>query len=224
MSLTLHFHPLSCFCQKALIAFYENGTPFTPKLVNFGDSAERADFLKLWPIGKFPLLEDAARNRLVPESSVIIEYLAQHYPGQETLVPADTEQALEIRRLDRVFDSYVTHPMQKIVLDRIRPVDGKDPLGVEEARDMLRRAYGVLEAELDGRFWAAGESFTMADCSAAPALFYAERCVSFQSGYPRLAAYFERLRARPSYARALAEAEPYFQFFPRNPGDAGLSR
>lgn len=224
MSLTLHFHPLSCFCQKVLVALDENATPFRPKLVDLGDPGERAEFLALWPIGKFPLLEDAARNRLVPESSVIIEYLAQRYPGQAPLLPADPEQALEVRRLDRLFDSYVTHPMQKIVLDRIRPADGKDPLGVEEAREMLKRAYGVLEAELDGRTWAAGESFSMADCSAAPALFYAERCVSFQSGYPRLAAYFERMRTRPSFARVLAEAEPYFQFFPRNPGDAELSR
>ena len=114
--------------------------------------------------------------------------------------------------------------MQKIVLDRIRPAESKDPLGVDEAKEMLKRAYGVLEAELGDRSWSAGERFTMADCSAAPALFYAERCVSFQSSYPRLAAYFERLRTRPSFARVLAEAEPFFQFFPRNPGDAELSR
>jgi len=222
MSLTLYFHPLSCYCQKVLVALYENGTPFTPKLVNLGDPGERADFLALWPIGKFPLLADGAR--LVPESSVIIEYLALHHGGPEVLLPENPVAALDVRRLDRFFDLYVTAPMQKIVLDRIRPADGKDPLGVEEARQMLKRAYGVLEAELDGRTWAAGESFTIADCSAAPALFYAERCVSFQGGYPRLAAYFERLRTRPSFARALAEAEPYFQFFPRNPGDAELFR
>jgi len=222
MSLTLYFHPLSCYCQKVLVALYENGTPFTPRLVNLGDPGERADFQKLWPIGKFPLLADGAR--LVPESSIIIEYLTQHHPGAQALLPADPAQALDIRRLDRFFDLYVTAPMQKIVLDRIRPAESKDPLGVDEAREMLKRAYGVLEAELDGRIWVTGESFTMADCSAAPALFYAERCVSFQSGYPHLAAYFERLRTRPSFARALAEAEPYFQFFPRGEGDAGLSR
>jgi len=222
MALTLYFHPLSCYCQKVLVALYENGTPFTPKLVDLGDPGERADFLKLWPIGKFPLLADGAR--LVPESSIIIEYLAQHHPGSQALLTTDPIEALDVRRFDRFFDLHVTTPMQKIVLDRIRPADGKDPVGVEEAREMLKRAYAVLEAELDGRAWAAGESFTMADCSAAPALFYAERCVSFQDGYPRLAAYFERLRTRPSFARALAEAEPFFQFFPRGEGDAGLSR
>ncbi len=222
MSLTLYFHPLSCYCQKVLVALYENGTPFTPRLVNLGDPGERAEFLALWPIGKFPLLEDGAK--LVPESSVIIEYLALHHAGPQAMLPENSVAALDVRRLDRFFDLYVTTPMQKIVLDRIRPANGKDPLGVDEAREMLKRAYGVLEAELDGRTWAAGESFSMADCSAAPALFYAERCLSFQSGYPRLAAYFERLRARPSFARTLAEAEPFFQFFPRNPGDAELSR
>lgn len=222
MSLTLYFHPLSCFCQKVLIALYESGTSFTPSFVDFGDTAERAEFLRLWPVGKFPLLRDG--DRLVPESSLIIEYLALHHHGSARLLPADPDQALEVRRLDRLFDGYVAQPMQKIVLDRIRPADRKDPHGVGEAREMLGRAYGVLEAELDGRSWAAGESFTMADCAAAPALFYAERCVSFQDSHPRLAAYFERLRARPSFARALAEAEPYFQFFPRGEGDAGLHR
>lgn len=222
MSLTLYFHPLSCFCQKVLIALYENHTPFTPKLVDFGASDERADFLKLWPIGKFPLLR--TQDRLVPESSIIIEYLAQHWPGPLALIPSDPAEALEVRRLDRLVDAYVANAMQKVVLDRIRPADGKDPLGVAEAREMLSRAYAVLEAELGDRRWLAGDDFTLADCAAAPALFYAERCLSFQSGYPRLAGYFERLRTRPSFARALAEAEPYFQFFPRGEGGAGLSR
>ena len=222
MSLTLYFHPLSCYCQKVLVALYESGTPFTPRLVDLGDSGQRAEFLALWPIGKFPLLEDGAK--LVPESSVIIEHLALHHAGSTALLPENPVAALDVRRLDRFFDLYVTAPMQKIVLDRIRPAQSKDLLGVDEAKRMLTRAYGVLETELDGRIWATGETFTMADCSAAPALFYAERCVSFQSDYPGLATYFERLRTRPSFARALAEAEPYFQFFPRNPGDAELSR
>ncbi|RXT43517.1 glutathione S-transferase [Bosea sp. Tri-44] len=224
MSLTLYFHPLSGFCQKTLVALYENDTPFTPQLVNFGDPTERADFLKLWPIGKFPLLRDDSNGRLVPETSLIIEYLALHYPGPAALLPENPVAALEVRRLDRLLDLYVAIPMQKIVLDRLRPEGGHDPIGVAEARARLASAYAVLEAELGDRHWLAGDAFTMADCSAAPALFYAERCLSFQSGYPRLAAYFERLRTRPSYARALAEAEPYFQFFPRNHGDAGLSR
>ncbi len=224
MALTLYFHPLSGFCQKVLIALYENETPFTPQLVDFGDPQQRADFLKLWPIGLFPLLRDDSNSRLVPETSLIIEYLALHYPGPVALLPENPIDALEIRRLDRILDLHVAIPMQKIVLDRRRPEGGKDPIGVTEAKGRLASAYTVLEAELDDRRWLAGDDFTMADCAAAPALFYGERALSFQAGHPRLAAYFERLRTRPSFARVLAEAEPYFQFFPRGEGDAGLSR
>ncbi|HEV2512696.1 glutathione S-transferase family protein [Bosea sp. (in: a-proteobacteria)] len=224
MSLTLYFHPLSGFCQKTLVALYENDTPFTPQLVNFGDATERADFLKFWPIGKFPLLRDDSNGRLVPETSLIIEYLTLHYPGPVALLPESPVAALEVRRLDRLFDLYVAIPMQKVVLDRLRPEGSNDPVGVAEARATLASAYDVLEAEIGGRQWALGDDFSLADCSAAPALFYAERALSFRDSHPRLWAYFERLRTRPSYARALAEAEPYFQFFPRNPGDAGLSR
>ncbi|WP_332680984.1 glutathione S-transferase family protein [Bosea sp. (in: a-proteobacteria)] len=224
MALTLYFHPLSGFCQKVLVALYENETPFTPQLVDFGDPVQRADFLKLWPIGKFPLLRDDRLGKLVPETSLIIEHLALHYPGPVALLPRDPVAALEVRRLDRLLDLYVAIPMQKVVLDRLRPEGGHDPAGVAEARELLACTYAVLEAELDGRQWLAGDDFTLADCSAAPALFYGERALSFQAGYPRLAAYFERLRTRPSYARALREAEPYFHFFPRGEGDAGLSR
>ncbi|WP_100959771.1 glutathione S-transferase family protein [Bosea sp. FBZP-16] len=224
MSLTLYFHPLSGFCQKVLVALYENETRFTPHLVNFGDATERADFLKLWPIGKFPLLRDESNGRLVPETSLIIEYLALHYPGPMALLPENPVAALEVRRLDRIFDLYVAIPMQKVVLDRLRPEGSNDPVGVAEAKATLACAYDVLEAEIGERQWALGDAFSLADCSAAPALFYAERALSFRDNHPRLWAYFERLRTRPSYARALAEAEPYFEYFPRNPGDAGLSR
>lgn len=224
MSLTLYFHSLSGFCQKTLVALYENDTPFTPQLVNFGDADERADFLKLWPIGKFPLLRDDSNGRLVPETSLIIEYLALHYPGPVALLPENPVAALEVRRLDRLFDLYVAIPMQKVVLDRLRPEGSNDPVGVAEAKATLASAYDVLEAEIGERQWALGDDFSLADCSAAPALFYAERALSFRGSHPRLWAYFERLRTRPSYARALAEAEPYFEYFPRNPGDAGLSR
>ncbi|MGX1790390.1 glutathione S-transferase family protein [Bosea sp. NPDC055332] len=224
MSLTLYFHPLSGFCQKTLVALYENQTPFTPQLVNFGDATERADFLKLWPIGKFPLLRDDSNGRLVPETSLIIEYLALHYPGPVALLPENPVAALEVRRLDRLFDLYVAIPMQKVVLDRLRPEGSNDPVGVAEAKATLASAYDVLEAEIGERQWALGDAFSLADCSAAPALFYAERALSFRDSHPRLWAYFNRLRTRPSYARALAEAEPYFEYFPRNPGDAGLSR
>jgi glutathione S-transferase len=126
MTLVLYFHPLSSFCQKALIALCENGTPFEPRIVDLSDEASRAAFLRLWPIGKFPVLRDEARDRLIPESSVIIEYLDQHYPGPAPLVPADPDLALKTRLADRFYDLYVHEPMQKIVGDRLRPAGERD--------------------------------------------------------------------------------------------------
>lgn len=209
MSLTLHFHPLSSFCHKVLIALYENDTPFTPHLVDLGDAEARAALLKLWPIGKFPVLCDAARDRTVPETSIIIEYLDQTFPGPTRFIPADPELAREVRLADRFYDLHVMDPMQKIVADRLRPAAGKDPLGVEQARARLATAYGVIERDMATRRWAAGDSFSMADCAAAPALFYAGKVAPFADTHPNIAAYFARLQERPSYARVLAEAQPY---------------
>jgi len=215
MSLTLHFHPLSSFCHKALIALYENDTPFTPKIVNLQDDAERAAFRALWPIGKFPVLQDAARDRMVPESSIIIEYLDRHYPGKTRFIPEDPDLARQTRMRDRFLDLHIHMQMQKIVGDRLRPADRKDPYGVEQARDLMDRAVGMLEREMGQQTWAMGEAFTIADCAAGPALFYADKVAPLAGKYPNVAAYLGRLTQRPSYARALTEAEPYFQFFPK---------
>ena len=151
MSLTLYFHPLSSFCQKVLIALYENGTPFTPHLVDLGDETSRAAFLEVWPIGKFPVLRDGARDRTVPESSIIIEYLAQHYPGATQLVPADAELARQTRMRDRFYDLYVNVPMQKVVTDRLRPAGKSDAYGVEQAKTQLATAIGMIDAEMATR-------------------------------------------------------------------------
>jgi glutathione S-transferase len=215
MSLTLHFHPLSSFCHKVLIALYENGTPFTPQLVNLQDEGERAAFRKLWPIGKFPVLQDSARDRVVPESSIIIEYLDQHYPGKTKFIPADPDAARQMRLRDRYFDLHIHLPMQKIVGDRLRPADKKDAYGVDEARDLMGRALVALEGQMASRTWAMGDDFTMADCAAAPALFYANWVQPLAEKYRNVAAYLGRLTQRPSYARALKEAEPYFKYFPK---------
>ena len=215
MSLTLHFHPLSSFCHKVLIALYENGTPFTPNIVNLQDEGERAALRKLWPIGKFPVLQDAARDRVVPESSIIIEYLDQHYPGKTKFIPADADVARQMRLRDRYFDLHIHLPMQKIVGDRLRPADKKDAYGVNEAREQMGRALVALEGQMASRTWAMGEDFTMADCAAAPALFYADKVSPLAEKYPNVAAYLGRLTQRPSYARALKEAEPYFKYFPK---------
>ena len=215
MSLTLHFHPLSSFCWKALIALYENGVPFTPNLVDLGNPAERAALLKLWPIGKFPVLQDDARAEIVPESSVVIEYLDRHYPGRARLIPDDADRALQTRLRDRFYDLYVHLPMQKIMGDRLRPQGKQDPHGVEEARAQLRTSYAVIEQQMARGAFAMGDDFSLADCAAAPALFYGSMVVPFGDGQQNLVAYFQRLKSRPSFARVLKEAEPYFNMVPK---------
>ncbi len=214
MSLELFFHPLSSFCHKALIALYETGTPFEPRIVNLGDADERAAFLEVWPIGKFPVLRDNMRNAVVPESSIIIEYLAQYYPGGTSLVPADPDLARHVRASDRFFDLNLQVPMQKIVGDRIRPAGQNDPFGVAQARAQLATALDVVDRDMAGKTWSVGESFTMADCAAAPALYYANRVAPFASTHKHAAAYFARLQERPSYARTLKEAAPFLSMFP----------
>lgn len=214
MAVTLYFHPLSSFCHKVLIALYENGTPFTAKLIELGDPSSRAAFLELWPTAKIPLLLDPTNDRTVPESSIIIEYLDQHYPGARPLLPPDQDTNFETRLWDRLFDFYVMLPMQKVVADRFRAEGEHDPVGVADAISTLRMAYDLVESRLGDRTWGAGGDFSIADCSAAPSLFYASIVEPFPQAHPRLAAYFERLMSRPSVKRTLAEARPYFKLFP----------
>jgi glutathione S-transferase len=215
MSLTLHFHPLASFCWKPLIALYENDIPFTPNLVDLGDPAERAALVKLWGIGKFPVLRDDARNETVPESSIIVEYLDRHYRGRTRFIPDDSGLALQTRLRDRFYDLYVHLPMQKIMIDRLRPAGKQDPHGVEEARAQLRTSYAMIEQQMAKGVWAMGEDFSLADCAAAPSLFYGSMVVPFDETQKNLAAYFELLKARPSFARVRTEAEPYFQMVPK---------
>ena len=215
MSLKLYMHPLASFCQKVLIALYENGTTFEPHMVDLGDAAANARFKALWPIGKMPVLRDEARDRTVAESSIIIEYIDQHYSGTNRLIPADPELALQARFTDRFYDLYVHEPMQKIVTDRLRPAGMNDPHGVEQARALMQTAYATIEQAMKSRRWAAGDAFTMADCAAAPALFYANKVAPFGETYPGIAVYFSRLMERPSFARVLREAEPYLKHFPQ---------
>jgi glutathione S-transferase len=215
MSLTLYFHPLSSFCQKALIALYENDTPFEPTVVNFFDEASAAAFKKIWPIGKFPVLRDEARDRTVPESSIIIEYLAQHYPGQSRLVPEDADLARQTRLRDRFFDLYLHMPMQKVVTDKLRPAGKNDAYGVEEAKGMIRTALGMLDQDIATKTWAMGDAFTMADCAAGPPLFFINMLMPLGAAHRNAAAYLDRLTKRPSFARALKEAEPYLALVPR---------
>jgi glutathione S-transferase len=212
MSLTLHYHPLASFCWKVLIGLYENAIPFDGVIVDLGDEASRTAFYRLAPFGKFPVLEDRARGEVVPETSVILDYLDLHYAGRVRFTPADPDQAWRVRLWDRLFDNYVQHPMQAIVADRIRSDGSTDPYAVAQARGQLAKSYAWMEGEV-GDGWACGD-FGMADCAAAPALFYADKVQPLGEAHPRLSAYLGRLKARPSFARVLAEAEPYFHMFP----------
>lgn len=214
MALTLFSHPLASFCHKVLLALYENDTPFENRLVDFADPGDSARFIDMWPVGKIPVLRDEARDALIPETSIIIDYLDQHYPGPVRLIPEDADGAREARLWDRFFDCYVMQPMQKIVIDRIRPADAKDPFGVEEAYKTLATAYGMIEKRMANRAFASGDAYSIADCAATPSLFYAGVLSPFASTHPHLSDYFERLIARPSFQRILAEAQPYFKFFP----------
>lgn len=218
--LTLHHHPLSSYCQKVHIALEELGVQAEKRLLNLGDAAERAAFLALWPTGKMPLLED--RGQVVPETSIIIEHLQRHHaaPGR-SLIPADADAALAVRLWDRLFDLYVMTPMQAFTDDILRQPAERDPLATARARERLLTAYAMAERQLEGRSWIAGAEFSLADCAAAPALFYAFTYVPLPPGHERLAAYFERLLARPSVASAIDAARPWFRYYP---GRAGLER
>ena len=208
----LYYHPLSSYCWKVLIALYENDTPFERKMMEEPGVADA--WLALWPLGKFPVLRDEARDQTVAEASIIIEYLGQQRAGRFRPIPADPGDALEVRLMDRLFDNYVMTPMQKIVADRLRPEDARDAHGMGEARILLGKAYAMLEERIGARQWAAGDDFTLADCAAAPALFYADKVEPMRGGFPALAAYLDRLEARASFARVLEEKQPWWHMFP----------
>jgi glutathione S-transferase len=212
MPLKLYAHPFSSYCQKVLIALYENSIPFEWRLLTPDDAATDDEFTALWPIRRMPVLRDGERT--VVESSIIIEYLGLHHPGPVRLIPTDPGAALEARMLDRFFDNYVQTPLQKIVFDRLRAEADRDSFGVTEARRMLDIAYAWLDQQMAGRRWAAGDAFSLADCAAAPALFYADWAHPIPASRAHVTAYRQRLLARPSFARAVDEARPYRSYFP----------
>lgn len=210
MTLEFFAHPFSSYCQKALIAFYENDVPFTYRMLEEPGVGEA--FAALWPMKRFPILREG--ERVVLEASVIIEYLQVRHPGPVKLIPEDPDLALEARMLDRVFDNYVMTPQGKFVYDSLRPADQRDALGVDEARTMLDTSYAWLDERMQGRTWAVGETFTLADCAAAPALFYADWTYPIPEACTALMAYRRRLLDRPSFARAVNEARPFRHYFP----------
>lgn len=214
MSLELYYHPLASFCWKVLIALYENDTPFVGHIVDLRDEAERSKLERLWPVGKFPVLTDGATGKTIPESSIIIEYLDQHYPGAVRLVPEDPDRARDARLWDRFFDLYVHAPMQKIVGDKLRPAGRNDPHGVSEAKAAIETAYSSIDRQLGDREWILGNQPTMADCAAAPAMYYANRVLPLADRHRAARSYLTRLLSRPSMMRVLDEAQPYFSMFP----------
>ena len=211
MSLTLYSHPFSSYAQKVLIALWENETPFTYR--NLEEQSAEEERAALWLLGRFPVLADEGRT--IAESSVIIEHLDLHHPGAVRFLPDDRDAALEVRFMDRFFDNFVMTPMQKSVGEALRgaQADRQEEV-LSEARRALDAAYGWLEGRLSGRTWAAGETFTMADCAAAPSLFFADWVHPIGADFPRVRQYRSRLLKRPSFARAVEEARPYRPYFP----------
>ncbi|MBT8766887.1 glutathione S-transferase family protein [Metapseudomonas boanensis] len=212
MSLVLYGHPFSSYTQKALIALYENNTPFEFRCLGPDTPQHSADWLRLWPLGKFPVLLDGERS--IAETSIIIEYLQLAHGGPLRLLPTEPMAALDVRFLDRFFDLHVMSPVQHAVSGALTGDATKRRDGLETAVEKLERAYAWLEGHLADRLWAAGEDFTLADCAAAPSLFYADWTHRISDVYPVLRAYRRRLLARPSFARAVDEARPYRPLFP----------
>lgn len=206
----LYAHPFSSYCQKVLIALYENGTPFDYRSLE--DPQAKKELVALWPLQRFPIWVE--NGRTVLESSCIIEYLGQHHPGTVELMPADPDQALDVRMLDRFFDNYVSTPLQSVVAHALRPQDARDAYGEHQARKALEAAYDWLDQHMAGRMWAAADRFSLADCAAAPALFYADWAHPIDPRHRHVHAYRQRLLERPSFARAVDEARPFRSYFP----------
>ncbi len=214
MAMKLYFHPLASFCHKVLIALYENDLPFEPVVVDLGDEASREAFRQVWPPLKFPVLVDEARQATVAESATVIDYLDSFANPATPMVPRNPDLAWRTRMWNRLFDDMLQLPMQKVVLDALRPAGSRDAFGVEQAKKDIRTAYAFMEERWPQTGWAIGPDFTLADCSAVPALFYADTICPLGEDSPRLSAYFLRLKERASVARVLREAEPYFGMFP----------
>jgi glutathione S-transferase len=210
--LTLFGHPFSSYTWKAQIALYENATPFEFRMLDPAYPEHQTELARRWPLGKFPALLDG--ERFVAEASIIIEYLAVNYSGPVTLIPEDADAAVDVRMLDRFFDNYVMTPMQKLVSDALRPEEARDAHGVAEAKVMLDTAYQFLDRLMTSRDWAAAGQFGLADCAAAPSLFYADWAHPIPESLAHARAYRARLLARPSVARCMDEARPYRSFFP----------
>jgi glutathione S-transferase len=215
MTLKVHAHPLSSYCWKVFVALDEAGLTYELVHIDLADPEVGARFRRISPFGMMPVLEDLAKGVTTPEATVIIQHLARSYPSAAHLVPTG-DDALDVAFWDRVFDLHVQNHLQRVVGDRLRTPETRDPFGVAQAKAALSRAYEVVEERMAGREWVAG-GFTMADCAACPALHYANKVVPIAEAFPNTVAYLARLEARPSFARVLEGAKPYAHFFPQEP-------
>ncbi|MBB4189362.1 glutathione S-transferase family protein [Sinorhizobium terangae] len=212
MTIALYGHPFASFVWKPLIALYERNVTFEFRMVDPANPENQARMGELSPTGQFPALVD--RDREVTQSNAVIEYLDLFHGSGTPMVPEDPREALEARMMTDVFDDYIHAPMQRIVGNALRSEGERDPRGVIDARALLDRCYAWLEPRLQAKEWAACGRFTIADCAAAPALFYADWVHPIPEHHAALAAYRARLLARPSVARVVDEARPYRSFFP----------
>lgn len=208
----LYAHPFSSYCQKVLIALYENDTAFTVRTLGPEDPEAFTELTALWPLKRFPVLVDDGKT--IFEATTIIEHLTVRHPGPAPMIPREPAAAVEVRMLDRFFDNYVMTPMTTIVFNERRPEKDRDPYGTDEARAMLDASYGWLDGVMADREWAAGGTFGLADCAAGPSLFYADWVHEIGAAFANVRAYRSRLLARPSFARAIDEARPYRAMFP----------
>lgn len=211
MTIELFAHPFSSYCQKALIAFYENDIDFSLRMVE-PDSPAQQELLRIWPLARFPVLREG--DRVVPEATSIIEYLHVQHRGPVALIPDDADLAIDVRMLDRFFDNYISNPQASIVFNAIRDPADRDPLGDDKARATLETSYRWLDDWMEEKTWAAGDAFSLADCAAAPALFYADWTHAISKEFRRVHAYRSRLLDRASFARAVDEARPFRDLFP----------
>ena len=205
-------HPFSSYTWKALIAFWEKDIAFDFRALGPDHPENGEEFAHLWPIGKFPLLLDGGRQ--VMEATSIIDYLEVAFPQATRLIPEDPLSAQHVRMLDRIFDNYVMEPTQRVVANAMLPERRQDPENVAAAEAALDRIYDWLDAHLAKREWAAFDDFSLADCAAAPSLFYADWVLPIGDTRPHLSAYRGRLLARPTIARAVEGARPYRHLFP----------
>ena len=212
MTLQLFAHPFSSYCWKVLIALWENEIPFTYRPLGPEHPENGAEWAQRWPMRKMPVLVDG--DRTIVETSAIIEHLQLEHGGPTKLIPQPGPAAVEVRMLDRIFDNYVMTPMNKLVADAMRAPEARDAQGCTDARQTLDTIYAWLDETMKDRDWSAGGGFSLADCAAAPALFYADWAHEIPAELPALRSYRARLLSRPTVVRAVEEARPYRGFFP----------